>query len=84
MLLIVQIGSWAGNLMLTHDNANFPSDVFTIMVAVGALVVVGMVTRSLTINSLVFRLINMYMSCSLVLAQYCVPCVHLSQYWLME
>ena len=41
MLLIVQIGSWAGNLMLTHDNANFPSDVFTIMAAVGSLVVVG-------------------------------------------
>ena len=30
--------------MLTHDNANFPSDVFTMMSAIGALVVVGMVT----------------------------------------
>ena len=29
-------GSWAGNLMLTHDNADFPSDIFTIMAAVNA------------------------------------------------
>ena len=28
--------------MLTHDNANFPSDVFTIMSAVNASVTVGM------------------------------------------
>lgn len=36
-----QIGSWAGNLMLTHDQDNFPSDVFTIMEAAGATVSVG-------------------------------------------
>ena len=29
-------GSWAGNLMLTHDNADFPSDIFTIMAATNA------------------------------------------------
>lgn len=28
--------SWAGNLMLTHDNADFPSDIFTIMAATNA------------------------------------------------
>ncbi len=36
------IGSWAGNLMLTHDHDNFPSDVFTTMAAAGATVTVGM------------------------------------------
>ena len=30
--------------MMTHDNENFPSDVFTIMEAVGAKVVVGKCT----------------------------------------
>ena len=29
-------GCWAGNLMLTHDNADFPSDIFTIMSATNA------------------------------------------------
>jgi xanthine dehydrogenase/oxidase len=35
------IGSWAGNLMLTHDHDNFPSDVFTTMAGVGAKVTIG-------------------------------------------
>ena len=35
------IGSWAGNLMLTHDHDNFPSDVFTMMAGVGAKVTIG-------------------------------------------
>ena len=35
------IGSWAGNLMLTHNNDNFPSDVFTMMAGVGAKVTIG-------------------------------------------
>lgn len=35
------IASWAGNLMLTHDHDNFPSDVFTIMEAAGATVTVA-------------------------------------------
>lgn len=34
------IGSWAGNLMLTHDHDNFPSDVFTVMAAAGATITV--------------------------------------------
>ena len=29
--------------MLTHDNDNFPSDVFTIMEAIGATVTIGMI-----------------------------------------
>ena len=29
-------GCWAGNLMLTHDNPDFPSDIFTIMAAANA------------------------------------------------
>ena len=35
------IGSWAGNLMLTHNHDNFPSDVFTTMAGVGAKVTIG-------------------------------------------
>lgn len=37
----VQVGTWAGNLMLTHDHDDFPSDVFVIMAAVGAMLSVG-------------------------------------------
>ena len=36
------IGSWAGNLMLTHDHDNFPSDVFTVMAGAGATLTLGM------------------------------------------
>ena len=35
------VGTWAGNLMLTHDHDNFPSDVFTMMAGVGAKVNIG-------------------------------------------
>ena len=35
------IATWAGNLMLTHDHDNFPSDVFTMMAGVGAKVTIG-------------------------------------------
>jgi xanthine dehydrogenase/oxidase len=34
------IGSWAGNLMLTHNHSNFPSDVFTVMQSAGATVTI--------------------------------------------
>lgn len=34
------IGSWAGNLMLTHDHDNIPSDIFTMMAGVGAKITV--------------------------------------------
>lgn len=37
----VQVGTWAGNLMLTHNNSDFPSDVYTIMEAVGAKVTIA-------------------------------------------
>ena len=33
--LILQVGTWAGNLMLTHDHDDFPSDVFVTLAAVG-------------------------------------------------
>lgn len=42
-----QAGSWAGNLMLTHDHDNFPSDVFTMMAAAGAKVTVGKMAKKL-------------------------------------
>ena len=35
------IGSWAGNLMLTHNHDNFPSDVFTMMAGAGATLTLG-------------------------------------------
>ncbi len=35
------VGSWAGNLMLTRNHDNFPSDVFTVMAAAGATLAVG-------------------------------------------
>ena len=37
----MQVGTWAGNLMLTHNNDDFPSDVYTIMEAVGAKVTIA-------------------------------------------
>ena len=36
------VGTWSGNLMLTHDHDNFPSDVFTVMAGVGAKITIGM------------------------------------------
>ena len=39
--LLFQAGTWAGNLMLTHDNDNFPSDVYTIMEAAGAAITIA-------------------------------------------
>ena len=35
------VGTWSGNLMLTHHYDNFPSDVFTVMAGVGAKVTIG-------------------------------------------
>lgn len=47
------VGTWAGNLMLTHDNDNFPSDVFTMMAAAGATLTIafqsGSVRRSMSL-----------------------------------
>ena len=36
-----QVGTWAGNLMLTHDHDDFPSDVFVVMATVGATLSIG-------------------------------------------
>lgn len=41
VLTCLQVGTWAGNLMLTHDHENFPSDVFTVLAAAGAMLTVG-------------------------------------------
>ena len=42
------IGSWAGNLMLTHSHDNFPSDVFTTMAGVGVKVTIGKHYKSIS------------------------------------
>ena len=42
------VGTWAGNLMLTHGHDNFPSDVFTMMAGVGAKVKLGELPRPLS------------------------------------
>ncbi len=42
----MQVGTWAGNIMLTHDNDNFPSDVFTVTTALGATITVGMYSNA--------------------------------------
>lgn len=39
-------GCWAGNLMLTHDNADFPSDIFTIMAATNATLTIASASGS--------------------------------------
>eukprot|EP00039_Didymoeca_costata_P013650 m.211254 g.211254 ORF g.211254 m.211254 type:complete len:1324 (+) comp15833_c0_seq4:23-3994(+) len=49
-------GSWAGNLMLTHDNPNFPSDIFTIMSSVGATLTVGAATSGGDYNQTTYSL----------------------------
>ncbi|XP_028399776.1 xanthine dehydrogenase/oxidase-like isoform X2 [Dendronephthya gigantea] len=40
------VGCWAGNLMLLHKHREFPSDMFTIMSAVGATLLIGSVDSS--------------------------------------
>jgi len=37
----MQVASIAGNLMLTHDHPDFPSDIFTILEAAGARLIIG-------------------------------------------
>jgi xanthine dehydrogenase/oxidase len=49
------IGSWAGNLMLTHDHDNFPSDVFTMMAGVGAKVTIGKLLSLFSLVSSTFK-----------------------------
>ncbi|XP_028395681.1 xanthine dehydrogenase-like [Dendronephthya gigantea] len=43
---IKKVGCWAGNLMMIHKHRDFPSDMFIIMCAVGATVVIGKVDGS--------------------------------------
>ena len=35
------VGTWPGNLMLTHNHDNFPSDVFTMLAGAGATITIG-------------------------------------------
>ncbi|CAB4037272.1 xanthine dehydrogenase oxidase-like, partial [Paramuricea clavata] len=54
------IGCWAGNLMLIHKHRDFPSDMFTIMCAVGTTIMIGEVDGSSQSYSLEeFLTINM-------------------------
>ena len=52
------IGSWAGNLMLTHDHDNFPSDVFTTMAGVGAKVTIGKLFSLVSSTPLSFPMLH--------------------------
>ena len=47
------VGTWSGNLMLTHHYDNFPSDVFTVMAGVGAKVTIGMSPLNPEISSII-------------------------------
>ncbi|KJE95964.1 XDH protein [Capsaspora owczarzaki ATCC 30864] len=42
------VGTWAGNLMMTHDHDDFPSDCFTVMESAGATLSVGSSNGSVT------------------------------------
>lgn len=39
--LLLQIGTLAGNLSIKYDHNEFPSDIFTILEAVGATLTIG-------------------------------------------
>ncbi|XP_048577165.1 xanthine dehydrogenase/oxidase isoform X2 [Nematostella vectensis] len=57
----------AGNLMLAHDHSNFPSDLVTIMSAIGGLVIVGGAPISI-VNMKDFLSLNMHRKVLLALA----------------
>ena len=52
-------GCWAGNLMLTHDNADFPSDIFTIMAATNATLTIASSSGSQVYDLFSFLQLNM-------------------------
>lgn len=52
-------GCWAGNLMLTHDNADFPSDIFTIMAATNATLTIASSSGSSTYDLFSFLQLDM-------------------------
>ncbi len=39
--LLIQVATWAGNLMLNHAHNNFPSDIYLIFAAANAQLVIG-------------------------------------------
>jgi len=39
--MVLQAGSWAGNMMMKYYHRDFPSDVFLILEACGAKITVG-------------------------------------------
>ena len=52
-------GCWAGNLMLTHNNADFPSDIFTIMAATNATLTIASSSGSQTYDLFSFLQLDM-------------------------
>jgi xanthine dehydrogenase/oxidase len=52
-------GCWAGNLMLTHNNADFPSDIFTIMAAANATLTIANSSGSQVYDLFSFLQLNM-------------------------
>ncbi len=52
-------GCWAGNLMLTHNNADFPSDIFTIMAATNATLTIASSSGSQVYDLFSFLQLNM-------------------------
>lgn len=53
------VGSWAGNLMLTHDHDNFPSDVFVVMAAVGATLSIATASETKSVSFWDFLALDM-------------------------
>jgi xanthine dehydrogenase/oxidase len=53
------VGSWAGNLMLTHDYNDFPSDVFVMMAAVGATLSIANKSGTQTVSLWDFLAVDM-------------------------
>ena len=60
---ILQVATWAGNLMLTHDHDDFPSDVFVVMAAVGATLSIGQSTTEACTIILVHSDLSTVRSC---------------------
>ena len=52
-------GCWAGNLMLTHNNPDFPSDIFTIMAATNATLTIASSGGSQTYDLFSFLQLDM-------------------------
>ncbi|KAL9979239.1 hypothetical protein ACROYT_G016871 [Oculina patagonica] len=62
------VGSIAGNLMLTHDHPDFPSDIFTILEAAGTRLIIGDSSSKTEAQYSLMQFLNLDMTGKVILA----------------